>query len=263
MYKSFKINATNCNQLKAKESTQTVSYIESFMEGIEQPNKIKEQLEGYLSKYDTNNDCIEAEILWDDWFPNISADVFISHSSRDSVVAENLAKYLKKNLGLKSFIDSEIWGHKDDLQRTLDKRHCPIPNSSTFDYDCRNQTTAHVNRILSHALTRMIDKTECFIFIESSNSTVNETNHINQKTLSPWIFHELSIAEIIKPRDLERECNFAKAASYKNLLIEARELNIAYPIADTNLTHISHETLKFIESKQKRKHDALDLLYTI
>lgn len=108
----------------------------------------------------------------------------------------------------------------------------------------------------------MIDATECFIFIESGHSAVASGNHITQKTLSPWIFHELSTAETIKEREPERLINLAKAASLDTLLNEARKLQISYPIPGTNLSGIDAQTLNYIESKASR-HNALDLLYAI
>lgn len=262
MYKSFQIKANDCENLVAKSQSRTIGYIESLTATIDRPREVKKILQESLKNFEINNDCIEAEKIWDSWFPALKSDVFISHSSRDEKAAGNLSNFLKNNLGLTSFIDSEIWSHKDDLQKSLDDAHCYNSTSKTYNYECRNQTTTHVNRLLSHALTRMIDQTECFIFIESDNSTVANTNRIAQKTLSPWIFHELSTAETIKKQSLERSYQFSKASSQQDVITEVRDLNVTYPVPNTSLTHINDKTLNLLASK-KRGEEALDLLYSI
>lgn len=106
MYKSFKISASECNKLTAKSPKESVTLVELLTASINRPKDIKKYLEKQLSNYESDKDCLDAESIWNSWFPSISADVFISHSSQDATAAKKLSKYLKNNLGLNSFIDS-------------------------------------------------------------------------------------------------------------------------------------------------------------
>ena len=53
-----------------------------------------------------------------------------------------------------------------------------------------------MHALLSTALTNMIHKTDYFIFIDTSNNIQNLKEN-NNKTSSPWIYHELEISRII------------------------------------------------------------------
>lgn len=132
---------------------------------------------------------LDAEAIEKEWFPEIDAQVFISYSSSDKRWAKYLAKWLYVNYGIKSFVDSMVWDHVNNLLKNLE---CPIIKNNAYDYNALNQVSAHVHMILSTAITKMINKSECFIFIKTPNSIVNE-----DKTPSPWIYHELSMAKYL------------------------------------------------------------------
>ena len=57
--------------------------------------------------------------------------------------------------------------------------------------------------MLSNALNKMIDRTECVIFLESENS-LNIKNDIEVGTSSAWIYSELITTSIISRRIPER-----------------------------------------------------------
>ena len=157
------------------------------------------------------NSTIEASEIWNNWFPEIEADVFISHSSKDYSIAKKLSKWLLDSFNIKSFIDSDIWGHSNALLKEIDNLYCLNPDSETYCYEKRNLSTAHVHMILSYAITRMIEKTECFIFIETHNSLSIDGNMSGIS--SPWIFHELSIADTIELKMPNRQLKKATQLS--------------------------------------------------
>ena len=138
------------------------------------------------------------------WFRESQIDVFLSHSRRDVTLAKMLGAYLQKTFGLDVFIDSEAWNHMDMMLSELDRQYCvsarnPDGTIKTYSYDNRNITTSHVHMILSHALTKMIDNAECFIYLNTSNSTTRQDDN-SIETASPWLFYELAMVEIIEEK---------------------------------------------------------------
>ncbi|MGB1318990.1 MAG: hypothetical protein ACPG5W_12310, partial [Flavobacteriales bacterium] len=62
-----------------------------------------------------NNGKVDASGMQENWFPQVEADIFISHSHRNHRLAIALAGWLHGKFGLTSFIDSCIWGYSNDL----------------------------------------------------------------------------------------------------------------------------------------------------
>ena len=147
---------------------------------------------------------LDAEEIRKTWFKDNQIDVFLSHSSRDGELAKIFSAYLRSVFGLNVFIDSEAWHHMDIMLEKLDQKYCVSEKNEdgtvkTYLYKSRNVTTSHVHMILSHALTKMIDNAECFIYLNTSNSTTHQDD-TSIWTLSPWLFHELAMVEIIEEK---------------------------------------------------------------
>ena len=96
----------------------------------------------------------DASAIQKDWFPQINADIFISHSHRDEKTAKALAMWLKNEFNLTAFIDSAVWGYFEDLLLTIQQ---------TTDLA---SATSHVHMMLNMALMQMIDKTESLFLLE-------------------------------------------------------------------------------------------------
>ena len=111
-----------------------------------------------LSKYLLHDVIIDGHLMSEDWFPQVKADIFLSHSHLDKEYAYALAGWLNVNLGLKVFVDSAIWSCADELLNEIDDKYC-MTGKDYYSYASRNITTAHVHMMLSTALLKMIDKT--------------------------------------------------------------------------------------------------------
>lgn len=151
-----------------------------------------------LKNFINSDGSINATALQNDWFPEIKADIFISHSSKDKELALTLAGWLKINFDLDSFIDSCVWGYCDDLLNQVDNHYCYQEESHTYNYIKRNYSTSHIHNMLSAALNTMIDKCECIFFLNTGNSI--EKKDIFSKTESPWIYNELSTIKTIRKK---------------------------------------------------------------
>ena len=203
------------------------------------------------------------------WFSECQIDVFLSHSSSDKELARTFGAYIQKVFGLNVFIDSEAWHHMDIMLKELDRRFCvseenPDGTIKTYSYNDRNVMTAHVHMILSHALTKMIDNAECFIYLNTPNSTTRKEGD-SIETLSPWLFHELAMVEIIeeKPPTPVMEnftCDSADNRSYGPTL--------KYSVDTKRLKELSLGQVKqwqdcFSDLSSARQLSALNLLYKI
>lgn len=162
--------------------------------------EVRQSLDTYLG-VDGYLDCTK---LQEEWFPSVKSNVFISHSHNDEDLAIGLAGWLHKDFGLTTFIDSYVWGYCNDLLREIDNKYCKFPDQETYDYSKRNYSTSHVHMMLSTALTKMIDKTECIIFINTDKSIINTKDAIKTKTQSPWIYAEILSTTLVKERMPER-----------------------------------------------------------
>lgn len=169
---------------------------------VEQQKSARNTIEKYINP----DGRISAEEIENEWFSQMSADVFISHSHDDAEMAIGLAGYLQHEYGIKCFIDSCVWGYANDLLRMIDDRFCKtIRNKDgtlSYDYDKRNQSTSHVHSILNGALAKMIDSTECLVFLNTPCSLSANECCDESKTASPWIYSELLMATQYPHREL-------------------------------------------------------------
>lgn len=196
MYKKFnyaQANSSFYNQVINRHLEQGKAIYESHVK----------EVQDCLAKYITKDGVINATALKEHWFSVSPKDVFISHSHNDISKVKAFAGWLYDSFGLEAFIDSCSWGYCDDLLKSIDDEYCYKPKTNTYDYDLRNYTTSHVHMMLSTALTEMIYNTECIIFFNTPQS-INMASELErlrkdkkQKTISPWIYHELSMTTMI------------------------------------------------------------------
>ena len=182
-----------------------------------------------------------------DWFPEIGAQVFISHSSHDEKWAKCLATWLYKEYRIKSFVDSMVWGYANDLLKVIDDECCSKQKGvPIYNYEKRNQSTAHIHMILQGALATMINKCECFIFIKTPNSIKTAVVGQEDKTASPWIYNELLMAKLlprIKPQRVSTMMESTKFASsvsfsYPASLVDSQPLTIADIMSAGNIAKL-------------------------
>lgn len=174
----------------------------------------EKEVQDCLAEYINEDGIINGTLLKEHWFSISPKDIFISHSHCDLNKVKAFAGWLYECFGLEAFIDSCSWGYCDDLLNKIDKKYCYNSKRDTYNYMLRNYTTSHVHMMLSTALTEMIDKTECIIFFNTPNSInlSEELKKIKSKskkemTLSPWIYHELSMTTMLKEKQPRKRLN--------------------------------------------------------
>lgn len=168
-------------------------------------NEHQELVHKSLSSYLDPDGRLDGSRIEEDWFPQKECkfDLFLSHSHKDEEKMIAFAGFLKKELELDSFIDSQLWGYCGDLQLKVDENCCRYnKEKKTWNYDDRNVSTSYVHNMLMVALTKMMDSTECFFFAQTPASTLKEQA---TQTLSPWIYTELSISKMLYPQPKREE----------------------------------------------------------
>ena len=218
---------------------------------------IHKKLEHYVCDKEINVAKLE-----EDWFPEIKADVFISHSHQDEKMAIFLADWLRVNFGIVPFVDSCLWGYAGNLLEEIDNQMCVLresPTGNTYDYKKRNNSTAHVYNILSIALQKMIDKTECLFFLNTPNSISLDEITQDTFTSSCWIYNEIMFSRMVRKREPKREK--INTFSQKTASVES----FKYPLNTDHLINISENELNIWLSKSSPdlKENNLDTLYKI
>lgn len=258
MFSKFKLNDIQYSDFKSYED-----FGQEYYETIK-PN-IQESLKDFIG----SDGVISGTKLQKNWFPtNHQFNVFLSHSHDDEKLAIALAGFLKKELNLNTFIDSCLWGYSNDLLREIDEKYCRHSNGKSFDYDKRNYSTSHVHMMLSIALSRMIDNCEAIFFLNSENSISLNEEIRKDRTSSPWIYDELSLADTmrIKPINEYRDTFLKFEHRTYDAVNESTLLNIKYDVDDVLKTFISLSYSDLISCANRWKNNikfqsALDYIY--
>lgn len=248
MYKNFNLKLDNNDSL----FTNTISLYSKEGESL-----INEHHDIILECENPDNDEFDGDLVREKWFPQLHCDIFISHSHQDKDMAIALAGWLKHTFNLKSFIDSTVWDYCDKLQKQLDDKYCKTDND-LYDYQKRNKTTSHVHIMLTSALTKMLDRTECIFFLNTNNSIQNQRIVNNKQvsdTYSPWIYHELLMSSTLRvtppTRFLKQE-----SAVFEN----RKDINIFYNVQSylTKMTPLSSEDIKEWADQYKPEEEWAD-----
>ncbi|MDP9649684.1 hypothetical protein [Paraburkholderia caledonica] len=216
-----------------------------------------------ITRYVKDN-AIDATQLQADWFGAANANVFISHSHRDVDLALGLAGWLDAKFGLRAFIDSTVWGHSDDLLKLIDNAHCKNDDEKTYSYEARNRSTSHVHMMLSCALSTMIDRAECIIFLNTPSSIVVKESIDDagaSLTASPWIYAELTTSKLIRKQMPSRLALESLEKSARKRVIADKATPFHYEVELSHLVSLNLNELIRWENTACRGTDALDALY--
>lgn len=270
MYRGFNIEDLNIGVFEWKDGhfARKGLYSQQHEDQIKKERReIKHVLENLFDK-----DTIDAQKVADSLFPQEDVDVFLSHSFKDIDKAHVLAAALR-SIGLKTFIDSYIWDSAYDLLKTIDNKYCYQSSVGTYDYDKRNQSTAHVYMILNTALHKMIDRSEAFFFLETGNSIADleEQEPVaidGDKTYSAWIHSELMFSSMVEKREHRQIRPIYEDSAAINKSMEGhRTLQVAHPAERKHLFSLSQGELERWVQRCRRSTSVLsedhplDLLY--
>lgn len=254
MFKAFSLDLHGIESYDIKDS----KYLE-----IMQKQKIS--IIQKIQQFKREDGFFDGAKMQADWFPNIEGniDIFISHSHEDEKSAIALAAFLYDKFNLVSFIDSLVWKNSTDLLKLIDNEFCKNDGENTYDYALRNQSTSHVYMMLTVALTEMIDKCECLFFLNTPES-VTPYDSVQDGTISPWIFSEISMAKLIRqkfPKDHRSRQLQEKIAA--DSLVRSY-ITIKYDLPTGHLITLSYDDIRDWHNVYRGKGiHALDALYEL
>jgi hypothetical protein len=256
MYRGF--------NLKYSSNQNEIDYYYSIGNKIFTQNKIEAKKN--LSSFIFSDNSLDGSSIQDTWFPKISADIFISHSHNDEKTAITLAGWLWDNFKLKSFIDSCIWGHSNELLKSIDDKYC-YQSNGTYNYQLRNFSTSHVHSMLSTAIFTMIDKSEVLFFLNTPSSIKSWKGKPN--TESPWLYTEIHASRLIQKNVPERYMNELNEglSGIGDPLEKARNFSVNYNVELNHLNEIDVNCLNkwsnHFRNPNAISNHALDSLYEL
>ena len=128
MYSGYKLELNEYNK-----PTYNFLYNQQFYDiGLELYEDDRSQIEEDLGKFALSQDSLDGDAIMSNWFPKIQADISISHSHADVKYVITLAGFLNKKFGLRSFIDSCVWGSSVKLLKEIDNRFCSTGRPGSY-----------------------------------------------------------------------------------------------------------------------------------
>ncbi|MEK6485741.1 hypothetical protein [Myroides odoratimimus] len=237
---------------------------------LENTKTIETTLESFLNDDGTlNGDRMQSA-----WFPDIKADIFISHSHADEKLMIAFAGWLKLHFKLNVFIDSCLWNYSKDLQIMLDEQYGNIGtsrNGSWVDYDSVLLSSSHVHMMLNTALMHMIDNTECIIFVNTPNSV--KPKAVIDKVISPWIYSELAMTKLVRKKELKEYRKIEIMFEHHERIYSEKKIPIEYNLKTSHLMKLNLDLLRkwkmdclhsnFLKNKRMSSYQqkSLDVLY--
>jgi len=256
MYKGFNLDL---------QDTQLVVDYSRIGEEIYQEQKQK--VRSGLDRFQNMDNRLSGTEIINEWFREIKANIFLSHSHKDEKLVISLAGWLYEKFGLISFIDSAVWGYANNLLKLIDDKFCKNKNGLTYNYNLRNYSTSHVHMMLSSSLIHMIDVCESIIFVNTPNSFIPTDEISSGVTLSPWIFSEILITQKIRVKIPDR------GTIITDSVVLAQEGKITPPVGvpieyDADIKHLvnlKESHLKKWEALSNKSNpiENLDILYNI
>lgn len=231
-----------------------------------QKAKYSKELKEYVTK-----DIIDGTRVQNEWFPQIEADVFISHSHNDEDLACALAGWIHETFRLRCFLDSNVWGYSGELLEIMnDKLSDKRRNGASgylYDHQSCNQVSQHVNAMLSIALQKMIDRVEAVILLNTENSIRVCTDDHMENTYSPWIYSEIACTQIVRKKPLLVYRDYLLNTQREDVLLESTRfvmhLAISYTVSLAHLIYLNTDDLQKWEKRYSSGNYkyALDALY--
>jgi hypothetical protein len=214
-----------------------------------------------LRSFITVDQRIDGTALQASWFPQVDAEIFISHAHADYEMAILLSGWIYKTFELRCFIDSLVWRYANDLLREIDNNYCWNTDRRTYNYDKRNLSTSHVHMMLCSAISSMMDRAECLLFLNSVRS-VSTYKGVDQ-THSPWIYFEVGLSQHLEKKIPSRIRNKTRFLSESEVL-EKSLGNVTYALDLQHLAVVPVEILaRWLNTKSTGAVHGLDRLYEL
>lgn len=227
MYRGFNVRPDDNNLLWNRDKY--------FQIGTASYQRMQSEVSITLTEFINDDERLNGSSIQEKWFPQLTTDIFISHSHENYKMAVSLAGWLQETFGLTVFVDSCVWRYASDLLHLIDNKYCLNPNKETYSYEKRNYSTSHVHMMLSSALVEMMNTSECLFFLNTPESL--SASDTIEKTESPWIYFELAVSQYLKVNTPSRISN-----EFTKSLAEGKRLDetplIEYEVSTRHLKEL-------------------------
>ena len=224
----------------------------------------KRQVEENLARYriDTTS-IVDGDAVESKWFPKKKFDVFISHSHRDLEFVGCLALCLRQKCGLEVFVDSLVWGYKDDLVNRLYQPEQLIIRNESEKQALLLGVAAHVDGMLQKSLMEIMDECETLFFLNTPNSV--SAKGVVHKTYSPWLYAELEASKRLRIRIPVRRKQFSTTLFESGIEDKKAEFKIEHNADTGHLSKMDGSIFaKWVNScTEPRRDQSLDKLYNM
>lgn len=219
-------------------------------------------------KIDTTS-VINGDVVENAWFPKeyyTSANtpdepfhIFLSHSHLDKEFAMCIAQLLKNQANINVFIDSLVWGYRNEL---IEKLYASALEQDLERTGLRDSIVSHVDCMLSKSLMEMIDSCECMFFLNTPQSV--SAFNVSKGTLSPWIYSELEASAKLGINTPDRIIA-QHMKKYATVHDEKPYFRMEHNVSTRHLTKIDNADfcawLVVMQADCHTPGEALDLLY--
>lgn len=205
--------------------------------------------------FDSETKIFDANAIENNWFPQIECDIFISHSHKDINKVLSFVGWLYDCFGIKAFIDSIIWENVNILAEKLEQKYFAEDIECLMEpKEITEKAFTNSRIILNSAIEKMIDSTECFLFIGTNNSL------INVETVSPWIYAENLFSNVVRRKKL---INYRNVSICEHFMTDS--INVKYKCSFDGFKEITRFDLMDMWKHRVAKNpfDSLDYLYKI
>ena len=262
MYAGFNLDVSQSDSLSS--SIKFSEYLSRENDPFaDQVKAIQSKLNEYVLE---GTDIPDGTAIQDDWFPEMNADIFISHSHKDVELAQGLAGWIYKTFGLKCFIDSNVWGYADHLLEQINSKYSNKREEQSgrvlYDHESCIAASKHVDTMLTIALYKMIDRCECIFLLNTDNSIQPYGDMPHDKTFSPWIYSEIVCSQLIRKKERR---NHRKCMDIRHDYASMHEsYTPAYTVTTQHLLPIDISNLIKWENEYQKKscEHTLDVLYS-
>ncbi|SFW11723.1 hypothetical protein SAMN05661012_00006 [Chitinophaga sancti] len=237
------------------------SLVESYKDqGLSIQEKYKSNILDKFKDVVRESHQLDAAKIESLFFPQIEADIFISNSHKNVDEVMALAGFLNWKFSLKVFVDSCVWESVRNLQKILDDKYSWTNyEKRSYSYVAVGKSASHAHMMLSVALSRMINTTECIFFYNTPESITPFNN--TDSTTSPWIYSEIALTQIIQKRiPQRRKGQETKLFTERGYINESLELHY-----QADLGHLSplnaQDFNAWIDKVVNTPQKALDALY--
>ena len=177
-----------------------------------------------------------------------------------TVILLSVWQILSYEFGIRSFMNSCVWGFADDLLKIIDNEYCRQDHNRTYNYRKRNRSTSHVHMMLSTALIKMMDQCECILFLNTPSSIPPDEFIEGTITDSPWIYSEIAMTSLIQKKAAATHRELAKSVTAID-----EGLRIKYEVQLAHITALASSDLKEWQKRagKVKGSEALDALYML